>query len=188
MKKCLCLFLLLAVLLCSCGGTADSSSVPVLANVSTGQLSDLFEENLDCVENLLVLGALPHGNEPVQDGHVYPVKSVEYRSYAELQAYLQTVYTAAETTRLLEGDGKPLYLEVDGVLCVDVYRIGGKDYDVDWKDFTVTIDETDDKGCRFTVTGHQPAGDPEQTEPSPYSVSGSAVYENGRLVLEKILY
>lgn len=187
MKKCLCMLLLLALVLCSCGGNGDSgSSAPPIADVTVRQLRDLFEDNLYCVENLLVLGALPHDSEAVRDGHIYPVKSVDFRSYAALRAHLETVYTAAETTRLLEGNGKPLYLEVDGVFCVDIHRIGGKDYTVNWEDLTVTIDGTDDKGCHFTATGHQPGEDP--TQPTPYAVSGTAVYENGRLVLEKILY
>ena len=185
MKRLLAICLIGILLLTGCGGGSDTSNTPDLAAVTVSELEDLFEDNLDCVKNILVLGALPHNATPVRDGHIYPVTNTRYHSYQELQNYLLTIYTAAETTRLLEGGGNPLYLEVDGVLCVDVYRIGGKQYTVDWEDYTLVVDGYDDTVCRFTVTGRKPTTD-GQTE--PYAVSGTAVYENGRLVLEKILY
>ena len=188
MRKCFCILLLMALLLCSCGSPTNNPASNVeIKQVSVRQLETLFDENMRCVEELLVLGALPHSADAVLHGHIYPVKSVEFQTLAELETYLKTVYTAKETERLLDADGSPLYLEVHGVLCVDTHRIGGKPYNVDWEKRKITIDSIDKDRCHFTVTGTQPAANnPEETE--SYTLSGSAVYENGKLVLEKILY
>ena len=185
MKRIWAICLATVLLLSGCGNGNTGSDTPPLSSVTVGQLEDLFEENLQCVQNILVLGALPHNATPVKDGHIYPVTNTRYHNYQELQNYLHTVYTVSETARLLEGNGNPLYVDVDGVLCVDVHRIGGKEYTVDWKDYTLVIDSHNDTVCRFTVTGRKPTLD-GQTE--PYAISGTAIYENGRLVLEKILY
>ncbi len=188
MKRILTVILLMTVLFCSCSSPgAATNPAPEIEQVSVRQLETLFDENMHCVKELLVLGALPHSSEAVLHGHIYPVKSADFRTMAELEAYLRTVYTAKETECLLDNDGSPLYLEVHGVLCVDTHRIGGKPYTVDWEKRKITIDSTDEERCHFTVTGAQPTSDsPEETK--PYTISGSAVYEEGRLVLEKILY
>lgn len=185
MKRLLVISLVLLLLLAGCGTGQRDGHLTDISTVTVEDLSALFDENLHCVKNILVLGALPHTNTPVKDGHIYPVTNSVYHRYQELKDYLQTVYTATEVARLLESSENPLYLEIDGVLCVDIHRIGGKEYNVNWEGYSLVIDSVDDTACRFTVTGKMPTADGGE---EPYAITGSAVCEEGQLVLEKILY
>ncbi len=184
MKRILVLLLTIALLACGCGASDGGDT----ASITTAQLDQLFEENLYCVRKLFVLGTLPYADDPVQGEHIYPVISDRFSTYAALEDYLHTVYTDAEVARLLDVDGEPIYTEVDGKLCVDTHRIGGKPYTVDWDGHTIEITARDERGCSFVVIGkyvdeHTDA----DTEPAQYRAEGRAVYEDGTLLLEEMI-
>lgn len=191
MKRLLALTLFLIMCLCACGKShtalMKTGSTPVSDGVlvpapTVKQLSNLFNENLYCMNRLLTLGSLPTGSTPIQGDHVYPVESDRFQTYAQLKEYLHTVYTAEATELLLDNNGMPVYLDVDGKLCVDTYHVGGKGYFVDWTGYKLTIADVQGSTCHFTVSGTltDPADEPT---PEPYTANGTAVYEDGRWVL-----
>ena len=184
MRKILALLLAISLLLGGCSTAAPASDAT--PKITPAKIDRLFEENLYCVRYLFVLGTLPYADDPVQGEHVYPVISDRFRSYAALEEYLHTVYTADEVRRLLDADGEPIYMEVDGVLCVDTHRIGGKAYSVDWNGHTIEIVSRDDNGCDFTAIGKyiEPNAD---VDPAQYRAEGRAEYENGRLLLTEMI-
>lgn len=184
MKRILALLLAIGLLLSGCGGNAPTSDTS--PRITPAKIDRLFEENLYCVRKLFVLGTLPYADDPVQGEHVYPVISDRFSSYAALEEYLHTVYIDTEVARLLDVDGEPIYMEIDGKLCVDTHRIGGKAYAVDWDGHTIEITEITEKGCSFTVIGKY-VDENEDVDPAPYRAEGRASYENGKLLLDEMI-
>ncbi len=184
MKKLLAMMLAIGILLSGCGAAAPTSDVA--PKITPAKIDRLFEENLYCVKYLFVLGTLPYADDPVQGEHIYPVVSDRFRSYAALEEYLHTVYTTDEVARLLDADGAPIYTEVDGVLCVNTHRIGGKPYAVDWNGHSIEITERDNNGCTFTAVGKYIEANAD-VDPAPYRAEGRAVYENGELLLSEMI-
>ncbi len=190
-KRLLIFFIILVMVigLCACGGgKAGTASLPAdpYGAVTEKELESLFSKNLYCMQRLLRLGTLPYSGEAVKDGHIYPVQDERFQTYAALKDYLCTVYTEATATALLENNGMPVYVEIEGRLCVDTYRAGGRGYYIDWTDRQITIDSTDETGCHFTVTGKDNAPSDEHKSKA-YEAAGTAVYENGRLVLTAMI-
>lgn len=185
MKKLIALVLALALLIGGCGGgkTESDGTTP---NITPAKIDRLFEENLYCVKYLFVLTTLPYADDPVQGDNVYPVMSDRFASYAALEEYLHTVYTDAEVARILDKDGDPIYTEVDGKLCVNTKRIGGKPYPVDWNGHSIEIVSRDENGCTFNAVGKY-VDDSADLDPAPYLAEGRAVYENGRLLLSEMI-
>ncbi len=184
MKRILALLLAMALLLCGCGGKpATSDTTP---RITPAKIDRLFEENLYCVRKLFVLGTLPYAGDPVQGEHIYPVISERFETYAELEEYLHTVYTDAEVARLLDVGGEPIYTEVDGKLCVDTHRIGGKAYAIDWSGHTIEITEHDNNGCTFVVIGKY-IEENADVDPAEYRAEGRASFEDGKLLLEEMI-
>ncbi len=184
MKRVLALLMAMVLLTCGCGASEGGDT----AAITPAQLDHLFEENLYCVRKLFVLGTLPYADDPVQGEHIYPVISDRFSTYAALENYLHTVYTDAEVARLLDADGEPIYTEVDGKLCVDTHRIGGKAYAVDWDGHSIEITARDENGCTFVVIGkyideHADA----DAEPAQYHAEGRATFEDGALLLEEMI-
>lgn len=181
------LILIIGVCGCEKEVQSTSSTASTHTDVSVKQLEKLFDENLYCMQRLVELGHLPYSNQAIDGGHLYPVESDRFPTYAALYDYLCTVYTEETVSQLLDNDGMPVYVEVDGRLCIDSYHIGGKGYFVDWSNYKITIDSTDETGVSFTITGSlvEPGDNPT---PQPYSATGTAVFENGRLVLTKMIH
>lgn len=193
MKRLLAILLMVAVLslgLCACGDSQPANtSLPegsAYSAVTTKALDALFNENLYCLQRILVLGTLPYATEPIDGGHLFPVQHDRFQTYAQLKEYLGTVYTADTVAALLDNKGMPVYTEVDGQLCVNTYHTGGKAYYVNWSKRKIVIDKIDDTGCHFTVTGAvvMPGG---STDSETYTATGTAVYENDRLLLTGLI-
>lgn len=160
-----------------------------VSSVSEEELRTLMEQNLDCMRYIFSLGTLAYSGDPVQGDSVYKVDD-RFSTFAELEEYVRGVYCREEADRLLYNypyEGEPLYFDVDGALCIDANRAGAKGYYVDWTDFGLTINSADDTMCEFTVTGlmEEPAEEPVYVE---YKADARAVCEDGKWVLEKMIY
>lgn len=169
--------------------TTTESAAPV-SSVSEDELRALMEENLFCMRYVFTLGTLPHGDDPVQGESVYKVEDERFQTFADLEEYVRSVYCTETADMYLYNypyEGEPLYFDVDGQLCLDINRAGSKGYYVDWTDFGLTITSANDTVCEFTVTGlaEEPAAEPTYTE---YTVNARAVCEDGKWVLEKMIY
>lgn len=169
--------------------TETETAAPV-STVSEEELRALMEENLYCMRNIFTLGTLPYGESPVQGENIYKVEDQRFAAFADLEEYVRGVYCKETADMYLYNypyEGEPLYFDVDGQLCIDINRAGAKGYYVDWTDFGLDIISADDSVCEFTVTGlaEEPADEPTFTE---YTVNAKAVCEDGRWVLEKMIY
>lgn len=168
--------------------TAAESAAPV-SSVSEEELRALMEENLFCMRCVFTLDTLPRG-DIIQGESVYKVDDDRFQTLADLEEYVRGVYCREEADRLLYNypyEGEPLYFDVDGALCIDMDRAGAKGYYVDWTDFGLTVSSADDTMCEFTVTGlvEEPAEEPVYVE---YKADARALCEDGRWVLEKMIY
>lgn len=153
------------------------------------ELRALLDENLYCMMKIFCMGGLPHEDEPVMGESVYKVSSDKFATLSDLESYLLTVYTAEYTDMLLNDfpyEDTSMYLDVDGELCIDINYAGAKGYYVDWSSPEITVNSSDGSRCEFTIKCRveEPADVPVYTD---YFVDGTAVYENGRWVLEKML-
>lgn len=153
-------------------------------------INELFEKNIDCMINIFSLSSLPYSDVPVLGDNIFKVEDSRFPDYASFESYIREIYCTAEADRLLYNfpyENGSKYCDIDGALCININLDGSKGYYVDWSDHTLQILSADDSVCEFTVTGYieEPADVPVKEE---YTVSGKALYENGRWVLEKMLY
>lgn len=153
-------------------------------------IRSLFDENIYCLRNLYGATSLYPEGDPVQDDHIYKADTDRFADYAEFESYIRSVFCTNEADRLLYDspyEGQPMYLNIDGMLCVDTYLAGAKGYYVDWSDYRLEIVSADDSRCEFIVTGQieEPAEVPVKED---YPRNGAAVYENGGWRLEKLIF
>lgn len=158
--------------------------------IGEDELCILFEENINCFVNIFGISNLGYTGEPVQGDNIYRVANNMFKDYAEFENYVCSVYCSAEADRLLNDypyEDSPMYLNVDGELCINIDLAGAKGYYADWSDCVITINSADENRCEFTATGYieEPAEVPVKED---YPVSGAAVFENGKWVLEKMIY
>lgn len=111
-----------------------------------------------------------------------------FADYASFEEYIRSIYCKQEADRLLYNfpeEGVQKYYDQDGMLYLNADYEGGKGYYVDWSGFTLTIDSTEGNQCTFTVTAtvEWPADVPQK---EPYSVTQTAIYENGRWLLTQM--
>lgn len=159
------------------------------ASIDEAVIRSLFDENIYCLRNLYGATSLYPVGDPVRDDHIYKADTDRFSDYAEFESYIRSVFCTNEAERLLYNtpyEGQPMYLNIDGMLCVDTYLAGAKGYYVDWSDYKLEIVSTDDSRCEFIVTGQieEPAEVPVKED---YPVNGAAVYENGGWRLEKLV-
>ncbi|MCI5905417.1 MAG: hypothetical protein MRZ61_09790 [Oscillospiraceae bacterium] len=158
--------------------------------IGEDDLHDLFEENINCFVHIFGISNLGYTGNPVQGDNIYSVSNDMFTDYADFESYVRSVYCTAEADRLLYDypyEDSPMYMNVDGELCIDINLAGAKGYYVDWTDCVITINSADENRCEFTATGYieEPAEVPVKED---YPVSGAAVLENGKWVLEKMMY
>ncbi len=153
-------------------------------------IRSLFDENIYCLRNLYGAASLYPEGDPVQDDHIYKADTDRFADYAEFESYIRSVFCTEEAERLLYNtpyEGQPMYLNIDGMLCVDTYLAGAKGYYVDWSDYRVEIVSADSGRCEFIVTGQieEPAEFPVKED---YPINGAVVYENGGWRLEELIF
>lgn len=158
--------------------------------IGEDELNELFKENINCFVNIFSISNLGYTGDPVQGDNIYKVANNMFADYAGFEDYVRSVYCSAEADRLLNDypyEDSPMYLNVDGELCINIDLAGAKGYYADWSDCVITINSADENRCEFTATGYieEPAEVPVKVD---YPVSGAAVFENGKWVLEKMMY
>lgn len=158
--------------------------------VSVDTLSKLMDENLNCMRHIFALGSLPYSGDPVEGEYIYKVDDEKFKTFDDLRNYLLTVYSSDYTDQLLYNtpyENDPLYLDINGELCINSARAGAKGYYVNWDSPAIDIRSSDSTVCQFTITGQleEPA---DEVIPEPYSIDAEAVYENGRWVLTEMIY
>lgn len=159
--------------------------------VTESILKELIDKNVYC--NITIFnGRLPLKETEIDmdTTSLYQVSEEAFKDYAAFEQYIRSVYCQSTADMYLNNypeEGLQKYKNVDGKLYLDLKYCGEKGYYVKWDNYTITIDKTDAKNCEFTVktTVEMPADEPVEEE---YTVKGTAVYENGKWVLEKMLY
>lgn len=172
--------------------TQETASVAEKTNqVTESILKELIDKNIYC--NIHIF----NGKLPLKDAEtdmdktsLYQVSDDAFKDYAAFENYIRSVYCQSTADMYLNNypeEGLQKYKNVDGKLYIDLKYCGEKGYYVNWDKYTVTIDKEDAKNCEFTVktTVEMPADKPTLEE---YTVKGTAVFENGKWVLEKMLY
>lgn len=192
MKKFLSVFW--AVLIClsftACNYNKDAQKDPGTSEKEMyDTISSLVSDNANCVLNIFDVKTLSYSGEPVY-GNVYKTDDAAFENYSAFEDYIRNIYCKQEADRLLYNfpdEGKSLYLNVDGELCIDLDNVLSRGYFRDLNNFSLTIDEFSNIDCSFTVkTTETEPGDPQDDLTTEYTVSASAVLENGKWKLEKM--
>lgn len=173
--------------------TAEETSVEAETEAAAAEetsgmeetISELFERNIICSVYAFGSGGLAWGGEPVSGDNIYKVSDERFSSYSDFESFIRSTYCKDTADMLLYNypyEGTQLYVDVDGMLCIDSNLSGSKGYYVDWTDTKITIDSLTDDRCEFTAAGSitEPADVPVAEE---YKVSCTAVYENGSWLL-----
>ena len=165
---------------------ADSKKV----GITEEELAVLVNENFNCARNIFGMSPLPTVGDPLDGGSLYQVDPEEYASYEELYNYVNSVYCKEYTDSLFDMetyDGAKRYYNEDGKLYTNVNAFGAKGYYVDWSGCFISITTNSETECKFTVTGsiEEPSAEPVK---EPYTIEGRAFVENGKWVLENMIY
>lgn len=145
--------------------------------------TELFDRNLKVLETFYS-PKLDYEEEPVE-GTLCPVKDERFKTFADLEEYINGTYVKDTAESLLVERG--LYKEVNGVFCIDISRLEGKGYYVDWSDYDLEIVNGDEDTCEFSVTGYleEPSNDPQR---EPYTKTAKTRYVDGKWLLEAVVY
>ena len=163
-------------------------------------LDELIENNFECMAHIFVLGHLPsegNGNDDLieeidwddENSYIRKVTDSRFPDYESFSEYIHSVYTDSTANMLLNNypyEGGPKYINKDGELYIDLSKDGGKGYYVNWQNRTISIGENENENiCHFTVetTITLPSDNPVE---EPYVIDCTAVYEDGRWVLEEM--
>ena len=117
------------------------------------ELKKLIDENYRVVNEMFVFGNLPV-DETLRDEMVCPVVSEEFRTMAQLRAYLESIYTPEETDRILREGGygeEPLDVEKDGALFLDLNWVTGGAPEA-WKSWTAEPEDLPTDGTEADIT------------------------------------
>lgn len=150
----------------------------------------LMAENLNCMYNIFVLNHLPIQGDFVAGQSIYPVNTYKFATFEEFENYVRSVYSKETADLYLYNfpyEGEPMYFEKDCLLYIDLNKVGGKGYYVDWSNYTVTINSCENDACSFTLNA-QVEWPGEEPQAQDYPVEGKAVFENGTWLLTKMLF
>ena len=197
MKKTI-LFLLAVIMLvtaCSCSvkntepkksDTSDVTSetkTEETKTISFETAKELFDRNLKTLE-VFYSPKLDYEEEPVE-GTFCPVKDENFKTFADLEEYINATYVEDVADSLLVERG--LYKDVNGTLCIDISRLESRGYYVDWTDYTIEIASGDENACELTVTGYieEPSNEPQR---ETYTKTAKAKNVDGKWLLESVVY
>lgn len=167
-------------------GNADTATEETVA-ITEEELRHLIDEDIKC-NSWFECGSLPTDPSADETQNERLVDRSIFADYASFENYIRSVYCEKEADRLLNDfpmEGVQKYFNKDGMLYLDVNYDGGKGYYVNWENYTVSIDSVDGSSCTFTVTAsvEWPADEPQE---EPYTVTTTAVLENGSWVLSEL--
>lgn len=152
----------------------------------------LFDNNIKCLD-IFRNKLLPTKDEPLykEEGMmIYEVDSPDFASYNELESYIYSVYTNSTAYMYLNNfpyEGDRLYLDYEGKLCVkNPQAAGGRAYYVDFSNYNITLDNSDNATCNFIVTAT--IQEPGDIPPQEYVITCKAIREDDGWRLEKMYY
>lgn len=163
-----------------------------VGKLTEDKIRQLVHEGIYCTQNVFELSYLPRESDGIDyNGRkLYQVDQTVFEDFAAFEEYVRSVY-CKETADLylykVPYEEKPIYVNVDGKLYVDIDSEGGKGYYVDWSEYTIEIHKQTETRCEITVIGsvEWPSSNPVK---EPYPVEEAIVLEDGRWVLEKMIY
>jgi len=169
-------------------------------------LAQLLDQNLNLVMNVFVYGTLGISSDnPVGDDGAYlPINSSggswflartdQFASYEALKEYVQDTYMSDTSNSLLNNwpNGKPLYKDIGGKLCVNLDWTPNTNPTIDWTGYTFTFVRNDDDSVFIDVTvtallSDESAGAPYQNLSAPYHVYGSATLDGSQWRLDRVM-
>ncbi len=167
-------------------GNADKATEETVA-ITEEELRHLIDENIKC-HLWIVCGGMPIDPTADESQNERLVDRSLFADYASFETYIRSVYCKEEADHLLYNfpmEGVQKFFNKDGMLYFDLNYDGGKGYYVNWENYTVTIDSVDGDSCTFTVTAsvEWPSDEPQV---EPYTVTTTAVLENGSWVLSEL--
>lgn len=169
------------------GGASDVS-----AELDEATMRALMKENINCNLNIFALGNLmPVGGEyDTSMGDLVEVDPSEFADWDSFEEYVRSVYCQEAADMYLYNypyEGQPKYVNQDGKLYLNMTLCGGKGYYVDWTDYQIEVTASTDTRVevKMIATVEWPSDEPVR---EPYEATGAFVYENGKWLLESMIY
>lgn len=184
----------------SAGSSSAAPQNQAEAALSQQTLEALVSDNFYLMSQVFMGNTLPISQEAQElwdnsvleegEGMIQKVMDERFPDYKSLEAAVRGVYSKEEADLLLYNypyEGDPKYLDQNGELYVNLRHDNPKGYFVNLEEYTVTMGEAADGVCPFTVetTMTEPG---ETSAAEPYAIEGKALYQDGRWVLEKMIY
>lgn len=148
-------------------------------------LAELIENNMFCYLWVFGVETLPTTTEVTyeenKNNYLYEINPTMFASYQEFEEYIYSIYDTDEAKRLLNypDSAHPMYVNVDGKLCIDYrYRVV-EESTVDWYNYEYVIFDEDENHCRFKLYTYKDDKD--------YEVVGEAISRNGDWVLTNMI-
>ncbi len=186
MKRLLALMLTLALCFvmcaCSCAGTSTDPTKPEPVACNETTIRTLMEQNLDCYF-IFYVEPLSHTTQQNSDGY-YGAEKTYFADYNGLKNLVESTYIPQKASMLLNYPEKetPLYKNVEGNIFMKPDVAEFTDYKIIWDEtYTVKITSNTESECKFTLNT-------TDFDQKPYTVNGTAVYQNNRWLLTDIIY
>lgn len=172
--------------------TAQEASDEAVPELDEAAMRALIKENINCNLNIFANGNLMpvDGEYDEATENLVQVDPSEFADWDSFEAYVRSVYVEKTADMYLYNyplEGQPRYVNQDGKLYLNLTLCGGKGYYVDWTDYQIEVTSSTDKRVevKLTATVEWPADEPVK---EPYEANGAFVYENGKWLLEDMIY
>lgn len=126
------------------------------SRLTEGQIRKIFDNNLTIVLSYYQNPRLTFDIDQEATG-IYPIEDSAFASYADFETLIKNTYTDDAAKILLQdgypSEGKVLFLEQDGKLCINLDNELPRGYFIDWSDYTITGIRQENDTITFTATG-----------------------------------
>lgn len=167
----------------------DEESIKEVDNVETENIISIDKLNELVSENIFMIMSVFNGSPTIltneTSGTYIKVDTNVFADYADFLNRVYSVYSKNQADYYIT-TGYPGYTDLNGELYFDSDYMAGGGYYVIWDGYTVTVNDNSDNKCAFTINVNY-QGPYTYNHLTDYYINGSAVYEDGRWVLEKML-
>lgn len=159
---------------------ATTESVPQIQIQYTGMegtVQQLLDLNFDFIEFYQV-GMLNYGDY-VSSLNLYVVNDSRMSTWGQFKDYVKNLYAGKRATAMITTDNKYWGPDGDsGRLYIFPGNFSSSDYNITWDIYTIEITSQSSSSCSFKVVDVA----------TGYSANGTAVYENGKWLLQSEVY
>lgn len=151
--------------------------------ISIDKLYELVDNNVFLL--LSVFNGSPTILSNESSGRYIKVDTNVFAKYSEFYNMVHSVYCNDQASYYIT-TGCPGYTDINGDLYFDTNYMAGGGYYIIWDGYSITVNDNSDNECHFSVNVKY-QGPMTSNIVTDKIINGTAIYENGRWVLTKML-